>query len=78
VKADRGVRGKGLLLALELDKAALDRIGEPRLLTALLQHGISTTTKGDDAIGFSPPLTISEEEIGLALDGIERAVRSFE
>jgi len=73
----RGVRGKGLLLALELDKAALDRIGEPRLLTALLEHGISTTTKGDDAIGFSPPLTISEAEIELALDGVERAVRSL-
>lgn len=70
----RGVRGRGLLLALELEKPPL---GEGRLLAALLAHGISTTTKGDDAIGFSPPLTISEAEIDIALDSIGRALGSL-
>ena len=71
----RGVRGRGLLLALELTQPPAD---EGRLLAALLAQGVSTTTKGDDAIGFSPPLTISEAEIELALEGIGRAVEGLE
>jgi len=73
----RGVRGRGLLLALELDRTALAGLGESQLLAALLAHGISTTTKGDDAIGFSPPLTISEAEIEVALESITRALHSL-
>lgn len=73
----RGIRGKGLLLALELDRTALQARDEPALLTALLATGISTTTKGDDAIGFSPPLTISEPDIELALHRIAEALASL-
>lgn len=70
----RSVRGRGLLLALELDFAVLHNFTEETLLAALFAAGISTTTKGNDAIGFSPPLTVSEQEIETALDGISRAL----
>lgn len=73
----RSVRGKGLLLAIELDRMALRDVGENRLLDALFEAGVSTTTKGNDAIGFSPPLTITDLEIHLALDSIGRALASF-
>jgi 4-aminobutyrate aminotransferase len=66
-----GVRGKGLLLALEIDRA---RVGENEdLVQALFAEGISTTLKGKEAIGFSPPLTITEQEIETALLGIVTA-----
>ena len=68
---------QGLLLALELDRTALQARDEPALLTALLATGISTTTKGDDAIGFSPPLTISEPDIESALHRIAEALASL-
>lgn len=71
-----GVRGKGLLLAIEFNPAELD-CDEDVLVETLLQHGISTTTKGHGAIGFSPPLTVSDEEIETALDRITAALSSF-
>lgn len=71
----RGVRGKGLLLAIELDLQRLGAPNEQHLLSALWASGISTTTKGDDAIGFSPPMTISAEEIDAALAKIAGALR---
>ena len=70
----RSVRGKGLLLAIELNKTALPGCGEGELLQTLLDHGISTTTKGDDALGFSPPMTISEPEIEMAIRRIAEAL----
>ncbi|PXA99491.1 aspartate aminotransferase family protein [Nostoc sp. 3335mG] len=70
----RSVRGKGLLLALEFDVTALGSVSEPDLLGALLKRGVSTTTKGDDAIGFSPPLTVAEADLVSALDNISAAL----
>jgi 4-aminobutyrate aminotransferase len=73
----RGVRGKGLLLAIELNAALIPGIGETLLLATLRKHGLSTTTKGSDAIGFSPPLTILEGDLDLALTAIAEAIDSF-
>lgn len=72
-----GFRGKGLLLAVELDPALIATAGKARLLGALRDHGISTTTKGSDAIGFSPPLTITDGELETALTAIPKAVQSL-
>jgi len=71
-----GVRGKGLLLAIEFDSAGLNG-NDSMLIETLLQHGISTTTKGLGAIGFSPPLTVSDEEIETALAKIAAAFSSL-
>src|SRR5690606_27694625 len=57
--AIKGIRGRGLLLAIELDLAALGgaRAGlDDSIIAACLEHGVSTTM-GLDALGFSPPLT---------------------
>jgi 4-aminobutyrate aminotransferase len=78
--AIKGIRGRGLLLAIELDLAVLGgarpALGDA-IITACLEHGVSTTTKGEDALGFSPPLTITEDEIDLAIDSIAAALRSL-
>lgn len=68
-----GVRGKGLLLALELDAGRLGFEGAG-LIERLLDHQISTTLKGNAAIGFSPPLTATEDELDFALNQIAKAV----
>jgi len=77
VPAIRSVRGKGLLLAIELDMSALPGCSESELLQALSERGISTTTKGDDALGFSPPLTINEQDLTAALERIANALMSL-
>jgi predicted acetylornithine/succinylornithine family transaminase len=57
-----GVRGAGLLLALELGRPALP------VATAALEHGLLVGTAGDTALRLTPPLTITGEEAGLAID----------
>jgi 4-aminobutyrate aminotransferase len=74
-----GGRGLGLQLALELRGASDASIPDlaSAVVAAALEEGVSTAAK-HDAIGFSPPLVIEEAEIDLALDRIERALRTSE
>ena len=57
-----GVRGAGLLLALEL--------GHPAgpVAHAALEHGLLVGTAGETALRLTPPLTISVEEADLGID----------
>jgi 4-aminobutyrate aminotransferase len=71
-----GVRGRGLLLALEIDRSQLDA-DDGGLVDTLLEHGVSTTMKGANAIGFSPPLTISDDELEMALHKIVSSLRGL-
>ncbi|WP_119388397.1 aminotransferase class III-fold pyridoxal phosphate-dependent enzyme [Taklimakanibacter lacteus] len=77
-----GGRGKGLLLALDFRPdhcgmaAGVDFIDA--LVRAFWQEGLSTTGKGPASVGFSPPLTISDDEITQALARIERVARQPE
>ena len=48
-----GVRGAGLLLAIELDRPALP------VAHAALEHGLLVGTAGETALRLTPPLTIS-------------------
>jgi 4-aminobutyrate aminotransferase len=69
-------RGKGLLLALDFrpDQRGM-KAGEEftdALVKAFWREGLSTTAKGPAGVGFSPPLTISNDEIAEALTRIER------
>ena len=57
-----GVRGAGLLLAIELGRPA-----GPVALAAL-EHGLLVGTAGDTALRITPPLTISEDEADLAIE----------
>jgi 4-aminobutyrate aminotransferase len=70
----REVRGLGLMLALTLQPGKLPAgVSSEDLVKLAMQKGVSTTTKGAMAIGFSPPLVISEQEIRLAIDRIVEA-----
>lgn len=70
-----GGRGLGLLLALELSNK--DTATVARLLPFLVAEGVSTVAKSPGAIGFSPPICITREEIDDTLARIERASRHF-
>jgi 4-aminobutyrate aminotransferase len=70
----KGVRGLGLLRAMTFDPPASLSSGD--VVRAGLAHGVSFTLKGNDAIGFSPSLIITEAELGLALNGVLAALEA--
>lgn len=72
-----GVRGLGLLRAVTLAPAE-HRPPEADLVLAGLAHGVSFTMKGRDAMGFAPPLTITEAELRLALAGVVSAISAVD
>jgi 4-aminobutyrate aminotransferase len=62
------------MLALTLQPGKLPvGVSSEDLVKQAMQKGVSTTTKGAMAIGFSPPLVISEQEVRLAIDRIVEA-----
>jgi acetylornithine aminotransferase len=65
-----GVRGAGLLLAVEL--------GHPAgpVAHAALEHNLLVGTAGDTALRLTPPLTITEEEADLGIDRLRETLRS--
>lgn len=75
------VRGLGLLLGVELvaDRATreADAARAAAVGRTLFEHGIATAVAGhaDNVIKVSPPLTIEEDELVLALDLLAEAVR---
>ena len=58
-----GVRGRGLLLAVETDRPPAD------VVAGCLEQGVLVGTAGSDAVRLTPPLTISPDELahGLAI-----------
>ena len=63
-----GTRGAGLLLAVELGRAA------GPVAHAALEHNLLVGTAGDTALRLAPPLTISEAEADLAVDLIRETL----
>jgi predicted acetylornithine/succinylornithine family transaminase len=66
--AFRGVRGAGLLLAIELDRPALP------VAQAALEHGLLVGTAGETALRITPPLTISHDETDEAIELLRKAL----
>jgi acetylornithine/succinyldiaminopimelate/putrescine aminotransferase len=60
-----GVRGKGLILGLEVSVPART------LVAGCLERGLLTLTAGDNVVRFVPPLIVTETEV-------DRAVRILE
>jgi acetylornithine/N-succinyldiaminopimelate aminotransferase len=56
------VRGRGLLLAIELGRPALPVAQEA------LEHGLLVGTAGETALRITPPLTISKDEAELGIE----------
>jgi len=75
-----GVRGKGLLLALDFAPELRGLEPGPHftnsLIKAFWREGLSTTEKGPVSVGFSLPLTISDDETSEALRRVERVARA--
>lgn len=79
------VRGKGLMAAVEFARPTREgwqkfdpalQVG-PRIIRAALQDGvISRALPNGDAISFSPPFTITPEEIDLAVSTVRKAAQS--
>ena len=66
----RGVRGKGLLLGLELQKEVAGDI-----VVAGLGQGILLNPVRPDVVRMMPPLTITEEEVDTGIDRLEAAIK---
>ncbi len=66
----REVRGKGLLIGIELDRHARE------FCEKLMKLGILSKETHDYVIRFAPPLIIKKEEIDWALERIEKVLTS--
>jgi acetylornithine/LysW-gamma-L-lysine aminotransferase len=65
----REVRGLGLMLAVELRTKVA-----PVLKSLMIDHGVIALPAGPTVLRLLPPLVITEEEIGLGVEAIARAV----
>ena len=66
-----GVRGRGLLLGLELDAPVAGQVEAACRDRFLLVNAV-----GGDVLRLAPPLTITREEVDLALEGIAEALQA--
>jgi acetylornithine/succinyldiaminopimelate/putrescine aminotransferase len=64
----QGVRGLGLLLAVELERPA----GE--VVAACLERGLLIGTAGESALRLTPPLTLTTEELELGLEVLQEVL----
>ncbi|MHB8704538.1 MAG: ornithine--oxo-acid transaminase [Candidatus Tyrphobacter sp.] len=68
----RDVRGRGLLVGIELDRPA-------RLLSeALLERGIIAKDTHENVLRVAPPLVIDDESLDFLVDGLGEAIRGLE
>ncbi|KAF3997131.1 ornithine--oxo-acid transaminase [Glaciimonas immobilis] len=72
--AIRAVRGKGLLIGVELDPAI---ISGRAFCELLLEFGLLTKDTHETVVRFAPPLTISAGEIDTALSIIRKAFEAI-
>lgn len=76
------VRGRGLMIALEIvkDKKTKQPGGKERdmLITEALDRGLIVFRGGNTSIRIAPPLIISERELDLGIDILEKSLREVE
>lgn len=66
------VRGQGLLMGLRAQVPAAE------LVAAMREEGMLVPGAGDNVVRLLPPLVVSEEELGIAVERIEAACRRIE
>jgi acetylornithine/N-succinyldiaminopimelate aminotransferase len=64
----RDIRGRGLLVGIDLDCPVAD------VVTSCRERGLLVLTAGDNTLRLAPPLIVDEESIGRAVDIIGRAL----
>jgi acetylornithine/N-succinyldiaminopimelate aminotransferase len=62
-------RGRGLLLALDVDAPASEVVDECR------EHGVLVCTAGPNTVRLTPPLTITREELETGIDTLTEVLR---
>jgi acetylornithine/N-succinyldiaminopimelate aminotransferase len=62
------IRGEGLMIGVRCRKSNMD------LVAAARDEGLLTVPAGENVVRFLPPLIISDEEIGEAVDRLDRAL----
>ncbi len=68
-RAVKMVRGKGLLIGVELDREVRP------VLTRCLDQGLLLSSAGEKVIRFAPPLTVSAQEVGQAVGVFDTVLR---
>jgi acetylornithine/N-succinyldiaminopimelate aminotransferase len=67
----RDVRGKGLMIGIELDAPCLDLAGKA------LERGFLINVTADRTIRLLPPFILSDEEAAHLVDGIAALVAEY-
>jgi len=67
----KDIRGKGLMLAIELDRPCKD------LMTAALQRGFLINVTAEKVVRLLPPLILSDEEADRIVESVATMVREF-
>jgi acetylornithine/succinyldiaminopimelate/putrescine aminotransferase len=70
-KTVREVRGKGLMMGIELSQEV-----KP-IISACMEHGLLLVGAGTHVIRFVPPLIVSEQDIREAVQIIEKSFREL-
>ncbi|MFQ5881121.1 MAG: acetylornithine transaminase [Candidatus Methylomirabilales bacterium] len=65
----KAIRGKGLLIGMELDQETRP------VLTRCLEDGLLLSSAGEKVIRFAPPLIVSEEEVKRAVAILDKALQ---
>jgi ornithine--oxo-acid transaminase len=69
------VRGKGLLVGVEIDPA---RATARRVVDALLARGVLSKDTHGTVVRFAPPLVIEPEDIDFAVEALRDALGEIE
>ncbi len=67
----REIRGKGLLLGIELDRPCSD------LVRRGFEAGLLINVTADTVVRLLPPLNMKDSEAGLLVDGVSSLIRTF-
>ena len=67
----RGIRGKGFMLGIELDRPASE------LKKIALTYGLLVNITADSVIRLLPPLTITDEDLDLMVDKLVKSLNDF-
>ena len=68
----KGVRGKGLMLALQLD----DSVSAKEVVNSLFEKGYLVNAVQEHALRFLPPLIIEKNEIDSLIEALEEVLRA--
>ena len=75
------VRGKGLMIGLEIVKDKKTRTPDPakreKIVQDCFRNGILFLGCGENCLRFYPPLVVTKPEIDIALTVFEKAVKKY-